>query len=348
MIKSLKDSFDRGILYLTSSSTLRHYSTNFHHNPYTYILRGNFEFFSHPNLLFFNGEQVFINKPSSGQEVANIDKVFNELHLEKKLNEYQKCKQIIDLGSKEYCLISTEWSFNNFYHFMFDSFGKIAILQKAFDIKDLHFLIPEGSLFFKDFFDIFGIKYSYYVFNKIYKGNFLVPSMLTNTDHPTYDHYNFFNLLLKKSSINNDFKGKDSFIYISRKNKRAILNEEHLFNYLNSLAPFQKVYLEDMSIKEQLITISNAKFIAAPHGAGLSWTIFQKDGVLLEIHSPYWLNTCFEHLAKNNPNIKYHEFKCQATKSMETVHDNFEIDLVKFKLFFEANCQAQLIAMQDY
>ncbi len=88
-------------------------------------------------------------------------------------------------------------------------------------------------------------------------------------------------------------------IYVSRKLavKRHLSNEDEFLGLLEK-HEFQKVYLEQMSIREQVELFSSASHVIGPHGAGLTNVIFAPfDVKILEIRP--LLNSgqfCFENL----------------------------------------------------
>ncbi|HEY9835901.1 MAG TPA: glycosyltransferase family 61 protein, partial [Vampirovibrionales bacterium] len=86
-------------------------------------------------------------------------------------------------------------------------------------------------------------------------------------------------------------------IYISRRNAsyRRILNEEETIARLSPYG-FVPIILESLSFLEQVALFANAKAIIAPHGAGLTNTLFCNPGTqVIEIFSPdmvsvnYWV-----------------------------------------------------------
>ena len=82
-------------------------------------------------------------------------------------------------------------------------------------------------------------------------------------------------------------------VYISRERARArhIINETEVLALLSKYG-FQTVFLEEMSIVEQVALFANAKFIVAPHGSGLSNLVFCSPGTtIVELFSPHYLRT---------------------------------------------------------
>ncbi|MCT7980780.1 tetratricopeptide repeat protein [Laspinema olomoucense] len=84
-------------------------------------------------------------------------------------------------------------------------------------------------------------------------------------------------------------------IYISRRKAkvRRFINEDEISVFLESLG-FQTVMLEALSVREQIALMTGAKTIIAPHGAGLTNTLFCQPGTqLLEIFSPRYVPDCY-------------------------------------------------------
>lgn len=69
-------------------------------------------------------------------------------------------------------------------------------------------------------------------------------------------------------------------IFISRKKAsgRKISNEDEVFKYLDKFG-FQRYILEDLTFQEQLVLFSQAKFVVAPHGAGLTNILFSRNKI---------------------------------------------------------------------
>jgi capsular polysaccharide biosynthesis protein len=86
-------------------------------------------------------------------------------------------------------------------------------------------------------------------------------------------------------------------LYIGRRPGmvRAVTNEENLVTCLTAQFPgFRRIYLEDMSFTDQIVSFRNANIIIAPHGGGLTNILFCRSGTgVIEFHLPdtgimYW------------------------------------------------------------
>ena len=74
-------------------------------------------------------------------------------------------------------------------------------------------------------------------------------------------------------------------LYISRgkAQRRRLLNEEKIFSFLKEKG-YEKVFLEELSFKEQIQIMQEALVVVAPHGAGLTNILFcEPDTHVVEI-----------------------------------------------------------------
>lgn len=88
-------------------------------------------------------------------------------------------------------------------------------------------------------------------------------------------------------------------LYVSRgkARRRRVSNEDALWPQLESRG-FTRVYLEDLTWKEQINAFRHAKVIAAPHGAGLANLVFcGPETRVVEFFHRAYVNPCFWRLA---------------------------------------------------
>jgi capsular polysaccharide biosynthesis protein len=68
---------------------------------------------------------------------------------------------------------------------------------------------------------------------------------------------------------------------------RRMVNEEDLLKRLKPYG-FELVYLEDLSLKDQIGLFSQIEMVVAPHGSGLTNLVFASEGTkVIEIFPPY-------------------------------------------------------------
>jgi tetratricopeptide (TPR) repeat protein/capsular polysaccharide biosynthesis protein len=84
-------------------------------------------------------------------------------------------------------------------------------------------------------------------------------------------------------------------IYISRSKARyrRVLNEEEVMDELSKFG-FVRVFLESLPLQEQIALFFHAKVIVAPHGSGLTNTMFCQTGTkVIELVSPHYVGHYF-------------------------------------------------------
>lgn len=82
-----------------------------------------------------------------------------------------------------------------------------------------------------------------------------------------------------------------------RPGRRSIVNQQEL---LRTLAPlgFEPVWLERLSLAEQVSLFHRAECVVGPHGAGLTNLLFCRPGaVVVEVGTPYRVLPCFAEIA---------------------------------------------------
>lgn len=202
-----------------------------------------------------------------------------------------------------------------------------------------HYLLEElpAILHAKELFPNASISYNYNISTKYYndslsmlfektdlspqKKNFQSDSLIF-TKHPEYSGFvNKYDLqvLNKYFAPYLSDEGQDN-IYISRSatKNRAIANELEIEQYLGKKG-YEVVHLERLNFKEQVQTISAAKRIISPHGAGLShlcWNNRKKN--VLEVFPSYIYNDCFARLAVMQGN-DYSYIRCVAENGNELI-----------------------------
>lgn len=101
------------------------------------------------------------------------------------------------------------------------------------------------------------------------------------------------------ASLQTDNLEARSKIYVSRRTNagRTVINEDELHDCLHKLG-FQRLYLEDYSVRHQRFLFQNAQQIVAIHGAGLANLASCAPGTsLVEIFPPSYLGMGFRRIA---------------------------------------------------
>ncbi|HEY9601657.1 MAG TPA: tetratricopeptide repeat protein, partial [Allocoleopsis sp.] len=187
-----------------------------------------------------------------------------------------------------------------YFHWMFDILPRIELLHMSgIDlsivdnfITNIHFPFQRETL------KILGIseyqildicKYSHIKAMKL-----IVPSFPSSVSWmPKWSCDFLRNIFLNQSSLK--LPQKIERLYISRQNtqNRRIINEDELISLLKKF-DFKIVTLESMSVAEQAALLANAKVVVAPHGGGLTNTVFCSSGTkVIEIFSPNYVYSCY-------------------------------------------------------
>jgi capsular polysaccharide biosynthesis protein len=206
---------------------------------------------------------------------------------------------------------------NIYFHWMTDLLPRIELLRRsgiALDGIDTFIVNSYNSPFQKETLTTLGIPPSKIVESSknqhIKADKLIAPSLPSLPGNPPlwvcdFLREEFLNTSLAATvlpSVN-----KLEHIYISRANAsyRRVLNEADVADFLNKLG-FHCVVLESLTVAEQAALFHSAKVIVAPHGAGLTNTVFCQPGTkIIEFFSPKYVNVCYWSLA-NQVNLDYY------------------------------------------
>lgn len=122
-------------------------------------------------------------------------------------------------------------------------------------------------------------------------------------------------------------------IYISRQKakRRKLANPQEIEPLLQSFG-FEAVFLEEMSLVEQVATFASAEAVVAPHGAGLSNLVYCSPGTpVIELFSPHYLVTCYWNLASDN-DLRYGFILGEETGGSGTLSEHPDIFVNPAKL----------------
>ena len=196
-------------------------------------------------------------------------------------------------------LLESKWS-NNYYHFTVDCLGRAMIASKYFDlnwfdhilVKNLNISYVSEYLLKFNSLTVDTKKYMQlnsrqaYICDELY-----VPSYAAPLGSCSLEISNFLNENMSFSRVN---PGADkSKIFIGRRGGRAISNQEEISSEIKKFG-FETIYLEDLSVLDQIHLFNNAKTIIAPHGAALTNLIYQKNSAkVFELFPSYYVNPLF-------------------------------------------------------
>jgi capsular polysaccharide biosynthesis protein len=254
------------------------------------------------------------------ESYTNDNKVIKEIRdnpdkenrkLGKKISELNLNNPQIIKGSV--ALISIGGLGDNYYHFWVECLARYHLLNTS-GIKPDYYIFPNKTKIHKQFIKLSKIKPEKIIQLKentvICADKLIVPSFINNYESiktKKYANYCIPNKLSQPvkqwlpswlsefyTNFQNPLAKPIHRIYISRRKAcRKILNEDPLIEMLNKYN-FKTLFLEDLSLMEQINFFNHASIIIAPHGAGLTNISFSKKGtIILELYPQYYHDPCF-------------------------------------------------------
>ena len=186
-----------------------------------------------------------------------------------------------------------------YYHWMFDILPRIELMRLGgVDLESIDWFVinyTEKS-FQKETLNYLGIPLDKIVSSDrtslISGDELIVPSFPGYLDWIPYGTIKFLRqTFLSKISLDITEYGKKIYISRARARARHIINEEAVAKLLNKLG-FQTVYLEEMSIIDQVTLFANAYVVVASHGSGLTNLVFcPPKTIVIELFSPHYVRT---------------------------------------------------------
>ena len=202
-------------------------------------------------------------------------------------------------------------------HWLFDTLPKILGLMKngiGMDHFDKFVFHDVSKKFHEEILDDLGIGLERIISTKNV-GPFIETNEFTLVSNPRQAYSacsNVYGMIRSFFATNPNNQHRSRKIYISRAKagSRRILNEDELLEFLDKFG-YERILLEDISIRHASQIMAEAEAIIAPHGAGLANIVFAPPGAkVLEIFNAhltpgYWV-------AANHLNLKYYAFEADA------------------------------------
>lgn len=197
----------------------------------------------------------------------------------------------------------------NYYHWLFDILPRFYLLQKHGIEVDGYAINPIEKAFQQETLNRIGVHTDQLIqLNKqthFCAAKLIIPSLPGDSGHMPKWVCDFLRREFLDPACLEPEKCKR--IYISRKNAgyRKVANEIEVIEKLASFG-FCPVVLENLSVMEQAQLFAAAKFVVAPHGAGLANLVFCQPGTkVIEIFSPFYVNVCYWALS-NHMDLEYY------------------------------------------
>jgi len=187
-----------------------------------------------------------------------------------------------------------------YFHWMLDILPRIELLQQSrIELAEIdYFLISNNLPFQQETLQILGIPQAKILATTQYPHlqakRLVVPSFPGTVAWMPKWVGNFLRrTFLAENAI--EVSEKTERLYISRQSvtNRLVINENEVISFLEKFG-FTSVCLESLSVQQQAALLAQAKVVVAPHGSGLTNTVFCSPGTkVIEIFSPNYVYHCY-------------------------------------------------------
>ncbi|WP_158545212.1 glycosyltransferase family 61 protein [Bremerella cremea] len=177
----------------------------------------------------------------------------------------------------------------NFFHFLVECLPKLRLFEEA-GIEIDQFYAPYQHRYAKQLLELFGVGSEQVIPEAA--GRHLLPDQLvacSPISFPRREARQFLFERMAQQPWSQVASGKRKRIYISRAKAgwRKVLNEDQVMAML-ARHGFQRYFLEDLNVREQIQLFQQAEMIVGPHGAGLANIVFTPPGAkVIEIGTVY-------------------------------------------------------------
>ena len=236
---------------------------------------------------------------------------------------------------KECFATITSSDITGYFHWIFDSLPRLKLLEDVRDEID-YLIVPSNlkkfhmeTLYLLGFTDdkLFKIKDGTHLKCE----NFYVPSLPVGAASMSKWVCEF----LRTSFLPENPAVPFRLIYISRKDAlyRKVINENEVEDYLKR-SGFELLQMSEFPFSEQVKIFSEARIVVAPHGAGLTNTVFCQKASILELVSPSYVGG-FSKLASQVGNEYYYLMGEDAPGNSPPAWRDFKINLDEMKQILE-------------
>jgi capsular polysaccharide biosynthesis protein len=196
--------------------------------------------------------------------------------------------------------ITDYWS-TGYFHWLADALTRLFVVRDR--LSDLLLVLPgkfQHFEFVQSSLKAFGVTNVDFIDQNefIEFRSLLLPSHTAPSGHYNADAIRGVRSVLLKAY--GDETGEGERLYISRGQaaKRRVVNEDELTSILRKFN-FRTIYTEELPFAKQVQICSRARYVVSNHGAGLTNTLFMREGgSVLELrHQADRINNCFFTLA---------------------------------------------------
>jgi len=202
----------------------------------------------------------------------------------------------------KYMAIYGDWA-EGFWHWMMENLPVVLLSEeKGFDG---YYIIP-NTRFARESLELLGVSHERIIEHQgedFYVETLYIPKKIPGWRLDEFPEVidKLRNRLLESAGFNDEKTKKR--IYISRNKlgsqRRIVINEDALLKLLEEFG-FETIYTEEMSLKEQILTMANAEALITPHGSGMVHTLFMPHcSLVIELFAPTYINSCMLSVIKH-------------------------------------------------
>ena len=226
----------------------------------------------------------------------------------------------------------------NFYHWMFNWLSKFTALHGSTYWDDVQSLVLNGPLERFQCETLFNLGLSrgknmhvVQSHDPVLVKDAIVPTLFSNPLH-SQGHVEWLRKLLASGS---EGEKSGERIYISRKDatkgNRQILNEAALISLLEKY-DFKIVCLGDLPLKQQALAFKGARYVVAPHGAGLANIIHAEPGAcFVEMQAKDAYTQVYWSLGLLSRAERYDILTCESFGDFIPYQKHIEVDLARLE-----------------
>lgn len=254
-----------------------------------------------------------------------------------------------NFSKKKFLLITDEWT-SNYYHWHAYALKRLLSFQSQNLLKNSLIFLPKkykNYSFVMPSLKAFGVNENQVVFLRR-KSNLKVSELAICSipSHHPQIYREIRETLTNKIDVHDFNLNFGDKIYISRARMvlRFVENEQEVLELLEKYG-FRKLIMEDYSYEQQVQICKKAKYLVAPHGAGITNAMFMSDdSALLELRNPSEKNTRWNqdyYALSTMLGIRYFYQECdfgEKSHRKDFHHGSLLVDLIKL----EKNLQLML------
>lgn len=280
-----------------------------------------FSVYKYNNVILFNNAVVLT------EDNYPIEDSFRKHSFENQITQILERSLIplLELNDIEYVSLLGSWA-HNYWHWLFDFLPNVIISEKMgfigkYIIRADRFIIQKMTSLV-----LLGIGSNRILVQdqdaSFSINNFSLVEKIPHTD----ERFLLILKIIRDSFLSkvSENKVKNRKIYISRQkiketdknsaNGRYIVNEDEVWKLLESYG-FEKIYMEDYTLDQQIKIASESNFIIGGHGSGIAHSLFmQEKSHIIEFFSPNYINHCSSKLPTKLLN---HDYRMLITEHCE-------------------------------